>query len=218
MFYLSVHITSCWHLLVCSWSVSEDKNQPRTERHQHICCCFFFLCLSKMNRTTVTEEIYHWFLIFLSRFIMLRTVKSLMLSIFFTFVKRCAATPTDPSPVHTENTEIPMSCVPWGFNFEASWWQTYKRPICIFKVDQKATQPHLVWNLALGRFPSARDVPPRTPPSPNPQTHTCTRFPRGWWISTAMLLCQPVIRLSMPAAIVHLASDLSNPCQCVRTY
>ena len=83
MFYLSVHITSCWHLLVCSWSVSEDKNQPRTERHQHICCCFFFLCLSKMNRTTVTEEIYHWFLIFLSRFIMLRTVKSLMLSIFF---------------------------------------------------------------------------------------------------------------------------------------
>lgn len=88
MFYLSAHITSCWRLLDCLWLVSEDKNQTRTER-QHV--FVFSFCLSKINRTTVTEEILHRFLISLSRFIMLRKVKSLMLTIYFS---RCVATPT----------------------------------------------------------------------------------------------------------------------------
>lgn len=174
-------------------------------------CLFFPFVWAKL----IQVQWQNRFQIFLSRFIMLRKVKSLMLTMFFTFFSRCVATSTQ---IHLQSIQRTMSCFPWGFNFEASLWQTYKRPICIFKVDQKAAQPHLVWNLALSRFPSARDVPPRTHRPLQIHKHTRTRFPRGWWISAAMLLCQPVIRLSMPAAIVHLAPDLSNPCQGVRTY
>lgn len=57
-----------------------------------------------------------------------------------------------------------------------------------------------------------------TTPSKSTNTHTCTQFPRGWWISAATLLCQPVIRRPVPAAFAYLAPDLSSPCQGVRTH